>query len=174
MIQIQFYDNFCGVVNFDAGDYNFDTWNAWATGTSANPNVKLFMGVPANTGADPAGYVTAANLVPVIDNSKAFSNFGGVMMWDASQAQANTGFTDTVKSALTGATVVTSAPVTAPTSTIVTSATTLSTVTTSAISSSSTGLAQWAQCGGEDYTGPTVCAAPFTCKFVAQYWSQCD
>jgi len=93
------------------------------------------------------------------------------MMWDASQAQANTGFTDAVKSEL-GATVVTSAPVTTATST--TLPTTLSTVTTTAVSTSSTGLAQWAQCGGMDYEGPTVCAAPFSCKFVTTWWSQCD
>jgi len=172
MVFIQFYNNFCGVVDFASGNYNFDTWNDWATGTSANKDVKLFMGVPANTGAG-GGFVSAADLVSVIDSSKAFSNFGGVMMWDASQAQANTGFTDAVKSALTGANVVTSAPATGATPTV-TISTTLATVTTSAVSGSSTGLAQWAQCGGMDYTGATVCAAPFSCEFVSEWWSQCD
>jgi len=172
MVFIQFYNNFCGVVDFGAGDYNFDIWNAWAVGTSANKGVKLFMGVPANTGAG-GGFVGAAGLVPVIDSSKAFSNFGGVMMWDASQAQANTGFISSVKSALTGATVVTSAPVTGPTSTV-TISTTLATVTTSAVGGSSTGLAQWAQCGGEGYAGSTDCAAPFSCIFLSEWWSQCD
>lgn len=70
-VQIQFYNNFCGVDNFAAGDYNFDTWNAWATGTSANKGVKLLVGVPANTGAG-GGYVSAADLVPV---SKFFWSF---------------------------------------------------------------------------------------------------
>lgn len=64
MVFIQFYNNFCGVVDFDSGNYNFDTWNTWATGTSANPDVKLFMGVPANTGAG-GGYVDPTDLVPV-------------------------------------------------------------------------------------------------------------
>ncbi|PPQ92150.1 hypothetical protein CVT25_008775 [Psilocybe cyanescens] len=33
--------------------------------------------------------------------------------------------------------------------------------------------AQYAQCGGIGFTGPTVCAAPFTCKVSNAYYSQC-
>ncbi|GJE95940.1 glycoside hydrolase family 61 protein [Phanerochaete sordida] len=33
--------------------------------------------------------------------------------------------------------------------------------------------AHYAQCGGVGYTGPTVCAAPFTCTVSNQYYSQC-
>ncbi|KAI9708043.1 MAG: hypothetical protein M1820_004247 [Bogoriella megaspora] len=42
-------------------------------------------------------------------------------------------------------------------------------------SGSSTGTAaQWGQCGGIGWTGPTVCAAPYTCKVSNSYYSQCQ
>ncbi|TFK70566.1 acetyl xylan esterase [Pluteus cervinus] len=31
----------------------------------------------------------------------------------------------------------------------------------------------WAQCGGQGWTGPTVCAAPYTCQAANQWYSQC-
>ncbi|CAE6420252.1 unnamed protein product [Rhizoctonia solani] len=31
----------------------------------------------------------------------------------------------------------------------------------------------FAQCGGQGYTGPTVCAAPYTCTYSNAYYSQC-
>ncbi|KAH6630789.1 glycoside hydrolase family 61 protein [Chaetomium sp. MPI-SDFR-AT-0129] len=34
-------------------------------------------------------------------------------------------------------------------------------------------VAQWAQCGGKDYTGCTVCASGSTCKVTNDYYSQC-
>ncbi|KAH9481042.1 Endo-1,4-beta-xylanase D [Psilocybe cubensis] len=33
--------------------------------------------------------------------------------------------------------------------------------------------AHWAQCGGQGYSGPTVCAAPYTCQAQNPYYSQC-
>jgi len=34
-------------------------------------------------------------------------------------------------------------------------------------------VAEWGQCGGIGYTGPTVCAAPYTCTEYSAYYSQC-
>ncbi|KAI0072539.1 exo-cellobiohydrolase I precursor [Panus rudis PR-1116 ss-1] len=34
-------------------------------------------------------------------------------------------------------------------------------------------VAQWGQCGGIGFTGPTVCASPFTCHKLNDYYSQC-
>ncbi|KAH8077866.1 hypothetical protein BXZ70DRAFT_690680 [Cristinia sonorae] len=31
----------------------------------------------------------------------------------------------------------------------------------------------WGQCGGQGYSGPTVCEAPFTCQAQNQWYSQC-
>lgn len=33
--------------------------------------------------------------------------------------------------------------------------------------------AQWGQCGGQGWTGPTCCVSPYTCKSQNQYYSQC-
>ncbi|KAF7365259.1 Glucanase [Mycena venus] len=47
--------------------------------------------------------------------------------------------------------------------------------TTTSTGSAPTGptAGQFAQCGGEGFTGPTVCAAPFTCTFMNPFYSQC-
>lgn len=50
-IQIQFYNNYCGVNSFVVGaatqsadsGYNFATWDNWAKTVSANPDVKILM-----------------------------------------------------------------------------------------------------------------------------------
>lgn len=103
-IWVQFYNNYCGVNNYVAGastqNYNFETWDTWAKNTSANPNVKVFVGVPGNTGAAGSGYLSASALQPVLEYSANFSSFGGVMIWDASQAYANSGFISGVASDL--------------------------------------------------------------------------
>lgn len=105
-IWVQFYNNYCGLQSFVPGsstqnNFNFATWDNWAKTTSKNPNVKVFLGVPANTGAAGSGYEPPSSLAPIINYCKTFSSFGGVMMWDASQAYANNGFIPAVKQALT-------------------------------------------------------------------------
>ncbi|KAL5512620.1 CEL1 [Sanghuangporus baumii] len=35
------------------------------------------------------------------------------------------------------------------------------------------GAAQYAQCGGQGFAGPTTCASPFTCTVLNPYYSQC-
>ena len=105
-IWVQFYNNYCGVQSYVSGastqnNFNFDTWNTWATTVSANKNVKVFLGVPAGPSAAGSGYESASALKSVINYCKSFSSFGGVMMWDASQAYANSGFLDGIHSDLT-------------------------------------------------------------------------
>ena len=107
-IFVQFYNNYCGVSSYVTGsstqnNFNFDTWDNWAKTVSKNPNVKVLLGVPANTGAG-AGYVSASTLSSVISYCTQFSSFGGVMMWDASQAWANSGFVGDVSGDLSAAT----------------------------------------------------------------------
>ncbi|RWA11106.1 hypothetical protein EKO27_g4003 [Xylaria grammica] len=100
-INIQFYNNFCGVINFsNPNAWNFNVWDDWAKNTSKNPNVKVLIGVPANTGAG-GGYVDASTLGSIITDTKGqYSSFGGIMMWDMSQLYANSGFLDSVRSSL--------------------------------------------------------------------------
>ena len=105
---VQFYNNYCGLQSYTPGsstqnNFNFDTWDNWAKTVSLNPNVKVFLGVPAGQTAAGSGYEPASTLDPIIQYCKQFSSFGGVMMWDASQAVANTGFLSAVKQSLTTA-----------------------------------------------------------------------
>ncbi|KAI0512962.1 glycoside hydrolase superfamily [Xylaria bambusicola] len=100
-INIQFYNNFCGVVNFaNPNAWNFNVWDDWAHNTSKNPNVKVLIGVPASQSAG-GGYVSASTLDPIIaDTKQKYSSFGGIMAWDMSQLYANSGFLDSVRSSL--------------------------------------------------------------------------
>ncbi|KAK6430556.1 Chitinase 2, partial [Oleoguttula sp. CCFEE 5521] len=106
-IFVQFYNNPCGVQAFVPGAatqaaFNFATWDTWAKTVSANPAVKVLLGVPGGPSAAGLGYVDASTLAGIISYCKGFSSFGGVMMWDASQALANGGFLASVKQALAG------------------------------------------------------------------------
>ncbi|KAJ0417733.1 glycoside hydrolase superfamily [Aspergillus carlsbadensis] len=104
-VWVQFYNNYCGVNAYSSGsvgNFNFETWDTWALTESKNPNVKVYLGVPANTGAAGTGYLPISSLSPVIQYSKQFESFGGVMMWDVSQAYGNQGFLDGVRGALRG------------------------------------------------------------------------
>ncbi|KAI5857367.1 glycoside hydrolase family 18 protein [Durotheca rogersii] len=186
-IMIQFYNNYCGVQSFVPGasaqyNFNMDTWDTWAKQTSLNKNAKIFLGVPANSGGG-GGYQPASSLAPIIEYSKQFSSFGGVMMWDMSQLYQNSGFLDGVYSALTGSSGGSpSSPGTpAPTSTLTTSTTTITTITTTttttttttAIPPGTTSVPQWGQCGGIGYTGSTECEPPYTCVKQGDWWSSC-
>ncbi|KAE8328946.1 glycoside hydrolase superfamily [Aspergillus sergii] len=106
---VQFYNNWCGVNSFSAGQqkqssFNFEQWDNWAKTVSQNKKAKVLLGVPANTSAASTGYIPASELEPVIAYSKSFESFGGVMMWDVSQAYGNKGFLDGVKGALKNST----------------------------------------------------------------------
>ncbi|KAL4894542.1 glycoside hydrolase superfamily [Aspergillus ambiguus] len=107
-VWVQFYNNFCGVNSFQKGQdkqksFNFETWANWAKKVSQNKKAKIFLGVPANTKAASTGYVPASDLEPVIEYCKTFESFGGVMMWDVTQAYGNEGFLDSVRKALSQA-----------------------------------------------------------------------
>lgn len=101
----QFYNNWCSGANFKPGGpqdaFNFDVWDAWAK-RSKNPNVKVLLGIPANAGAAGSGYIQGEQLRAVLQYSKSFSSFGGVMMWDMSQLYANNGFLAEVVGDLSG------------------------------------------------------------------------
>jgi hypothetical protein len=106
-IWVQFYNNFCGVNNFNtdmsSNKYNFEEWDNWAKTVSKNKNVKVIVGVPADTTAASTGYIPSSKLDNVIEYSKKFESFGGVMMWDATQAYGNDGFIKDVRKSLGGA-----------------------------------------------------------------------
>lgn len=102
-IQVQFYNNWCGVINFsNPNAWNFNVWDDWAHNTSKNPNVKVLIGVPASQGAG-GGYVDASALKPIVQDTKGkYSSFGGIMTWDMSTLYQNQGMLDGIRSALSG------------------------------------------------------------------------
>lgn len=82
-IYVQFYNNPCGLQNFgQASNWNFGIWDWWARSVSINPNVKVYVGSPASSGAAGTGYV-GSNLTSIaVQMRKSFPSFGGVMLWD--------------------------------------------------------------------------------------------
>ncbi|KAF8072097.1 glycoside hydrolase family 18 protein [Lyophyllum atratum] len=134
------YNNYCGVNNYNNPNaWNFGVWDNWAKTTSPNKNVKVYIGAPAAGSAAGSGYVSASTLGEIARETRAkYSSFGGIMLWDASQAHGNSRYDVAVKTAMDNGddgdacppdTTTTETPATIPT-TITTSKTTSSTSST--------------------------------------------
>ncbi|KAG5643892.1 hypothetical protein DXG03_009522 [Asterophora parasitica] len=98
------YNNWCGLQNYNnANAWNFGQWDTWAKTVAVNKNVKVYIGAPASPTAAGSGYVDAATLGQIARETRSkYSSFGGVMLWDASQAYGNGRFDVQIKNALTG------------------------------------------------------------------------
>jgi len=81
-------NNYCSLPNFNNPNaWNFGQWDNWAKTTSPNKNVKVYIGAPAAPGAAGSGYVDAGTLGNIgVQTRNQYSSFGGIMLWDASQA----------------------------------------------------------------------------------------
>ena len=82
-------NNFCGINKFDdANAWNFDKWDDWAKTKSPNKDVKIYIGAPAApSAAGPGSYVDVARLGEIATKTRSkYSSFGGIMLWDVSQA----------------------------------------------------------------------------------------
>ncbi|KAH9998830.1 glycoside hydrolase family 18 protein [Russula compacta] len=103
-VYVQFYNNYCGLQAFnDPNGWNFAQWDHWAKTASPNKNVKVYIGAPAGPLAAGSGYVDADTLGNYAQQTHdQYSSFGGVMLWDASQAHENGNFAALIKSALSG------------------------------------------------------------------------
>lgn len=104
-IFVQFYNNFCGLNSFIQGTntqraFNFDLWDGWAKSASKNKNVKVLIGMPGSPSAAGSGFVPAHVMQEVLEWSKSFSSFGGLMVWDATQAYEVGGLLPNLKSFL--------------------------------------------------------------------------
>lgn len=83
---IQFYNNYCSV----SGQFNWDTWLTYAQTVSPNKNIKLFLGLPGSASAAGSGYISDTSLLEsTIADIASSSSFGGIALWDASQAFSN-------------------------------------------------------------------------------------
>ncbi|KAG5646715.1 hypothetical protein DXG03_002397 [Asterophora parasitica] len=100
----KFYNNQCGLQSYGSGNFNFGTWDYWARNISPNKNVKIYLGAPASSSAAGGGYTPIDTLKTIaVQLRKSFSSFGGVMLWDASQAWVNNRFDLAIKNALVAA-----------------------------------------------------------------------
>ncbi|KAI6122260.1 glycoside hydrolase family 18 protein [Pisolithus croceorrhizus] len=134
-VYVQFYNNYCGLTNYsNPNAWDFGTWDNWAKTVSPNPDVKVFLGAPASSSSATYGYVNASMFAAVIQQmQRQYSSFGGVMLWDASTAYANSRYDLAAKNALTaGGTVVATSMSTG------TSAATATTADTSAATTTTT------------------------------------
>ncbi|KAF9072609.1 glycoside hydrolase superfamily [Rhodocollybia butyracea] len=145
MVFVQFYNNFCGLSNFGAGEFDFSTWDNWAKNTSPNRNVKVFIGAPAAPAAAGSGYVSPAQLTTIVQQTKAsFSSFGGVMLvMDISQAVANSRYDASAKSALLGGSSAPTAPVSPSSPTSHSSSASTPTHTSSVTNGNCAGASAW-------------------------------
>lgn len=153
-VNVQFYNNYCSPAG---NSFNFDTWANWATTTSPNKNVKIMLTVPGSSTAAGTGYVpisTLQTLVPQLASTYS-GIYGGVSVWDASQAWANGGFasslyslvhsgggsvsTTTSKTTTTTKTSTTAPPNTSTSSTKTTTTTTKTTTTTASTATATSG-----------------------------------
>ena len=83
---IQFYNNYCNV----EASFNWDTWVNYAENISPNSNIKLYLGLPGSATAAGSGYISDLTVLKsAIEKISSFANFGGVSLWDASQAFTN-------------------------------------------------------------------------------------
>ncbi|CAK7202007.1 Chitinase 2 [Sporothrix eucalyptigena] len=103
-VMVQFYNNPpCGLSSYQNGSAtqsSFAVWDNWARTVSKNPQVRVFLGMPGGETAAGSGYTAGSTLGPILSALRRFSSFGGVMIWDMSQAYANTGFLGQVVSYL--------------------------------------------------------------------------
>lgn len=67
----------------------------------------------------------------------------------------------------------TASTTTAPAPTLTTRSTTGGSGSTTTVGGGTGGAAQYGQCGGIGWTGPTTCVSPYTCKYSNEYYSQC-
>jgi endo-1,4-beta-xylanase len=105
-----------------------------------------------------------------------FSGQGSALPWDSNE-QKKPALYSGILSAWGAGTPVSTSSAPGSTSTgssppSTTGATTTTTTTTSAPTGGSCS-AQWGQCGGQGWNGPTCCASGTTCKYSNPYYSQC-
>ncbi|KAJ1953676.1 Chitinase 2 [Linderina pennispora] len=97
---VQFYNNPCNLANIN-NQWNFD-YKSWDTLTKANPNPnsKMYVGLPAGSGAAGNGYLDLNTLQADLKQlyTNYTSTFGGIMLWDASWYSNNQAYVSSLAS----------------------------------------------------------------------------
>lgn len=117
-VNVQFYNNFCSAAG---GSFNFGTWANWATSTSPNKNVKVMLTLPGSSTAAGSGYIPMSTINTIVPQlASQYPSYGGVSIWDASQAWNNGDFASSLYSLVKGNTGTGSPPITTTVSNSVT------------------------------------------------------
>ncbi|KAI6469444.1 hypothetical protein MCOR04_006463 [Pyricularia oryzae] len=164
-IMVQFYNNYCGLQNFQPGAaqqnaFNFERWDQWAR--EKGRSTKVMLGVPGSPNASGSGYTAAGPLDAIIKYCKRFSSFGGVMIWDASQVWSNNGFLDGVVRSLGGAAATETSDAEAPQQ-----------AGRPIQQTRAVKVPKFGRCGGRLYTGPRECEQGSKCVYGGALWSVC-
>jgi len=148
--------NFAYDIDFSAG-----TVGLWAS-TGSSPLVKVVQNVAASTSTNSEDWhLGVLRLI----------NGGTPEDWYFSGVYIESGPITT--SVGTGGST-TSSSSTSTITTISTSSTASTTTASSTTTAAGPTASHWAQCGGTGFSGPTVCASPFTCTAVSPpYYYQC-
>ncbi|CAK7902471.1 chitinase 2 [[Candida] anglica] len=83
---VQFYNNDCALDQ----QFNWNSWSNFVNTTSPNKNNKIFVGLPGSPASAGSGYVSTDVVEKTVDAIRCDPNFGGISLWDASSAWANT------------------------------------------------------------------------------------
>mmetsp|Transcript_1510 Transcript_1510/g.1508 ORF Transcript_1510/g.1508 Transcript_1510/m.1508 type:complete len:432 (-) Transcript_1510:26-1321(-) len=83
---IQFYNNYCAL----GSSFNWDTWQDYATNTSPNKDIRLYLGLPGDSSSAGSGYTSASDVESYLTDIKSDKNFGGISLWDAASSWRNT------------------------------------------------------------------------------------
>ncbi len=81
---VQFYNNYCSI----GSGFNWDTWSDYAK-TSPNKNIRIYLGLPGSLSAASSGYIPPSTIKETVEKISSDPYFGGIMLWDASQAFTN-------------------------------------------------------------------------------------
>ncbi|KAI7480796.1 glycoside hydrolase [Hortaea werneckii] len=94
---IQFYNTpqcsaRAGVNNLNGQGSNDITFSGWENSPSKNPNIKLYLGLPADEAAanDDSYYLSLSEAQQLLAEFATDANFGGVMLWEATYDMNNT------------------------------------------------------------------------------------
>lgn len=100
-VNVQFYNNYCSAVG---NSFNYDTWANWAKTKSPNKNVKVYFTIPGAPTAAGSGYAPISTIQTIVPQlaSQYPGIFGGVSVWDASQAWNNAQFASQLYSLVKG------------------------------------------------------------------------
>lgn len=82
---VQFYNNYCSLDR----QFNWNTWTAYVDTISPNKNNKIFIGLPGSPTSAGSGYVDISIIKETVKSIGCDPNFGGISLWDASSAWAN-------------------------------------------------------------------------------------